>query len=181
MKNKVMAVLISLFCAVSLCFAEGTKGVKVKKGEPMPNIAAMGIDNKAHSVKTVSSIPKTKGVLVVVFASWCKACIDEIKQLVKAKKLLDEKGIRVLLVNAMEDDYDRLEQILKELDLQGFYLIFDKNGYIADDQLGLVMGKEKRNGRLPFACVLDNQGVIKEIIYDPEDDFVGQVLRVYGL
>jgi peroxiredoxin len=179
MKNKVMAVLVSLFCVVSLCFAQGAKGVKVKKGEAMPNIAAMGIEGKAYSVKTVSSIPNTKGVLVVVFASWCKACLDEIKQLIKAKKQLDQKGIRVLLVNAMEEDFDKLDQILKELDLHGFYLIVDKSGYIADDQLGLV-GKEKRDSRLPFSCVLDSQGVIKEIIYDPEEDFVQQVLRVYG-
>lgn len=152
-------------------FAQESAASPLVVGREAPSIAAFDANDNPISLATLARTKGTRGVVTQLWASWCKPCVHELKELSKNRKELEEKGIRVFLVNlAFSDDAEAVNKLVKELDLASFPLAFDRTGAVAT-AAGL---EPDENGvlKLPLTVVVDSSLSIRLVLRDAPKDYV---------
>ncbi len=144
-------------------------------GRPLPRVASVGVDpTTADSSERLLRLPGTRGLLVVFWATWCRPCVEEVRQVSRGRDRLEAAGVRVLLVNLLEER-EKVARFVQDNGLDGLPLIWDGNGVIVD-AFGLRDGREG-GLTLPVSVVTDGRGVVRAILRGAEDDHVGRVLQ----
>jgi alkyl hydroperoxide reductase subunit AhpC len=99
--------------------------------------------------------------------------VAELEGLTRAKARLDAAGVRVLLVNLL-DEPGRVARFVQERRLDAFPLIRDGSGSIVGDfELEDPMTKKLT---LPRSIVTDASGVVRAILRGGDGDHVERVL-----
>ena len=148
---------------------------KAKVGQDLPRLVGypLGATQPWVSHRMYSTLPpKTRGVAVVVFATWCKPCIKGIKVLVRSKERLAKAGISVVLINFGEDA-ETVEPWKQTIGIpEDFTLILDEWGAEA-----AKLGVKKPSARLPLTVMTDRRGKVTAIFGEEGDDYLSQVIR----
>jgi thiol-disulfide isomerase/thioredoxin len=87
---------------------------------------------RRHLEKTVADAPKTKRVALVYFATWCKPCAEGAAKLKKARKVLKENGVMVILVNVGEKEPEPVHKWIKDYGDPKLPLIMDTKSQLAE-------------------------------------------------
>jgi len=151
---------------------------KAVVGQPLPRVAAFGLDNGAYSSVQLLRQNATRGLLVQFWATWCKPCVTELDQLVAGRERLERAGVRVLLVNLLEDPA-RVAAFVRDHRLDGFPLILDSTGAIVEDFA--LEDQRSHQLALPVSIVSGADGVVRAILRDGGSDLVGKVLSALGV
>jgi len=163
----------ALVAAVAFAAPPDRQG-RAEVGRPLPRVASVGVDpNTADSSERLLKLPGTRGLLVQFWATWCGPCVAELDQLARAKDRLDAAGVRVLLVDLL-DDREKVARFVQEHRLDGLPLIWDGSGAIVGE-FGLEDPVTKKLA-LPLSIVADGRGVVRAIMRGGDGDHVGRVL-----
>ena len=146
-----------------------------KVGQDLPRLVGypLGATQPWVSHRMYAKLPpKTKGVAVVVFATWCKPCVKGIKVLVHSQERLAKAGISVVLVNFGEDA-ETVEPWKQTIGIpEDFTLILDEWGAEA-----AKLGVKNPSARLPLTVITDQRGKVTAIFGEEGDDYLSQVIR----
>ena len=146
-----------------------------KVGQDLPRLVGypLGATQPWVSHRMYSKLPpEKKGVVVVVFATWCKPCIKGIKVLASSKERLAKAGISVVLINFGEDA-ETVAPWTQTIGLPNdFTLILDEWGAEA-----AKLGVKKPSARLPLTLVTDRSGKVKAIFGVEGDDYLSLLMR----
>jgi serine/threonine protein kinase/thiol-disulfide isomerase/thioredoxin len=148
---------------------------RLEVGRPLPRIAGLTLDGtSALSSDGLLRQPGARGLLVQLWASWCAPCREELAQLARGRASIDQAGIRVLLVNLLEEP-EVVEEVVSRLGLEPFPLIRDANGVILE-KLGLQT-KGDRPATLPVSVLSDAGGAVIAIFTEGSSNYVDRVLE----
>lgn len=117
------------------------------------------VDAKAEDVMAAIKAPGSKAVVVNLWATWCKPCVEELPYLLKLREKYKDKGMRLILVsfdfNSVRSDVVRFLKKQK-IDFPSYRRKGKDNEFLAglSDQL---------TGQLPTTIFYDGEGNIKEI------------------
>ena len=64
-------------------------------GQQMPNFTFTDIDGKLHNLTDY----KGKNVLVVIWATWCMPCIDEVPHLITLRNIMSEDKLAIIAIS----------------------------------------------------------------------------------
>ena len=85
------------------------KKAKIDVGSAAPAIELTGADDKGFSLEALKG---KSGAVLVFFALWCKACMEEVPDLVEFQKNYGEKGAPVVAVN-FRDEPSKVKRFVK--------------------------------------------------------------------
>ena len=151
--------------------AMAADSLKVVVGQQAPWVAALDPDCNALSLGMLLEKHGTRGAVVQVWASWCKACVAELKELAAGQARLRKAGIGVLLVNVM-DTPEGMEKVVHDLKLQGLPLIRDATGAVVD---ALGLSKDEKLA-LPLSFAVNAKNVVKLVLHEKVGDYVARML-----
>jgi len=128
-----------------------------KPSEPKEVFAL--VDADAETVSAAIRAPGSKVVVVNLWATWCKPCVEELPYLLELRKKYKDKGMRLVLVSfdfkSVRSDVVRF---LKKEKI-GF-LSYRRKGKDNEFLAGL---SDQLTGQLPTTIFYDGEGNIKEI------------------
>lgn len=169
-----MKFLESLFLVMLLAvgsFAQpAANGSSASARLPMPSAIADSLPWFAVREVSTANAPFTKThltqlaqankrVALVYFATWCIPCREGVKRLAKAKDLLAQNKVGVVLVNIGENDEKLIEKWVEKLGASDFKIIVDPFKRMTEN-FGIVGAGEEM--ALPKTLVVDSQ--VKPVI-----------------
>ena len=89
----------------------------------------------AHAKITLSEVSKEHPVLLIFWATWCPACVEEIPLLNEWQRKWESRGLRILSVN-VEEPRGRVLQFSRRQKID-YPILLDTDGKVAD-RFGLV-------------------------------------------
>lgn len=148
--------LFILVLSVSLLASPAFAALKLD--EPAPTFSLRDREGKDFFLSDVAgpqSKGKLNGVILNFFASWCVPCRKELPLINSLTGELNEKGIKVVLVDVKED-IDTIDALLSELKVDKPVVLSDRYGTVA----------EKYGVRFfPATFFIGADGKIKDIIF----------------
>lgn len=146
-------------------------------GERLPHIAALDDAGTPHSASGLLAGPPPASGLVVQFMTVdCKPCRAELEALVRDRHRLDAAGIRVLIVNLM-DDPDRVASLIKALGADVFPVVRDRTGAIVESlDLAKPLAKGGTEIQVPLTFLVDARGILKRIVRRYHDGTIDDIL-----
>lgn len=155
MKGKVTAsaTIILLMLLVGL---PAWAGLKVN--DPAPTFSLLdsgGKDFYLSSVVGEEAKEKSRGVVLVFFATWCAVCKNELPIINSLVDELNSKGIKVVMVD-IKEDFDEINEFLAGLKV-------DKP-IVLSDRYGKVMEKYQIRF-LPTTYFIGSDGTVKDMIF----------------
>jgi len=130
---------------------------QLKKG-PLPWFVARDkSDLQPFSKKNLEELiePGTKRIALVFFASWCLPCREGVAILRDSQSDLEKNGVKVILVNAGENDVSKIESWAKANASEKWPVIYDKFKNV-QKSTGLISGAETEI-TFPKTILLDNK------------------------
>ncbi len=119
-------------------------------GEQSPDFTLKTLKQEALSLK---DFRQGKPVIVFFWATWCPHCREQLKLLSEHAKAIEEKGIKVALVD-LEEPAETVEAYMQKYSVP-FDVFFDEEGQVAElysiigvptfffiDQAGIIQGME---------------------------------------
>lgn len=115
------------------------------------------VDADLARVRAEVRRPGASAVVVNLWATWCKPCVEEFPHLLRLRSEMAPRGVRVLLVSG--DFPDEREQVVSFLKRQGVsFETYLKSG--PDD--AFIDGMDPRwSGALPATFVYDGEGRLR--------------------
>jgi peroxiredoxin len=149
----VLALGISIFILLKLneseIFFSGT--VKLEVGKAAPDFAFPGLDGRMISL----SDHRGKVVLVNIWATWCRPCVDEMPSMEKLYQELRNKDFEILAISIDSDGAEVVASFMQEYKLT-FPALIDSEGSIKESYG--VTG-------VPESFIIDQHGIlVKKII-----------------
>ena len=150
----------------------------LKKGDLAPGGKLLTIDGKEIDLKTLISQKPT--ILIFYRGGWCPYCSRQLQELAELEPSFEEMGFQILAISP--DMPHRLEVSLKRDELN-YTLLSDQTleltrrfglVYRLDNMSRSIFAVEKATGNslhllpVPAAFVLDTQGVIRFVYYNPD-------------
>jgi peroxiredoxin len=123
----------------------------IAEGLAIPDFTFPGIDGVSVSLSDF----KGKVVLVNIWATWCKPCVDEMPSMEKLYQKFKDKNFMILAVSIDESGRDAVASFMRKLNLT-FPALIDSKGTIKS--LYGVTG-------VPESFIIDQNGIlVKKII-----------------
>ncbi|RXZ80622.1 thiol-disulfide oxidoreductase [Paenibacillaceae bacterium] len=130
------------------------KRTAIKAGEHAPEFVLESLDGTEWRLSDYEG----KGVLLNFWASWCRACVNELPLMMEASKLVD--NVEVVAVNVGEQSAV-VDKFADRYDLE-FPILLDANGEV----------KQKyKITALPATLLLNKHGVIVSSLVGELDNF----------
>lgn len=145
-------------------------------GKDAPWFAAWTPGNAVINTKILLKDDATKRIAYVFFATYCEPCRYGLNFVKQNKVRLEAAGVRVVLVDYMEDAGE-VKPYLEKMGLKGFIVALDKFG-----QNGRKFGIEKKtkndvSAALPRTFIVGGDGRLKKIIGAEGEDYVEQLIN----
>jgi peroxiredoxin len=159
MKNHRLRILIGLILGVALmCVpawghldAFNQMGIVPPRVEkPAPNFSLKDLDGKTIRLDDFRGKP----VLLNFWATWCKACKDELPSMQRLYKSLEKEGVEVIAVSIDRRNFDRVQSFVDEYQLT-FPVLLDPDQKARKDYF--ILG-------LPTSYLIDADGKLKGYI-----------------
>ena len=155
-------------CSLLMAAACGSDARPISR-ENRPHAAALSLPAGIESVDAgrllrMAAEPKSPGLLVNVWASWCGSCKQEVPMLTALRDKLAQRGLRMLFVSADEaQDFPKARELAQGWSLGSPVLAVTPGG----------LGNFKRtlspdwHGGIPATFLLDGQGKLRHMWEGP--------------
>ncbi len=140
-----------------------------------PWFAAWDMNDKVINSKNIFS-PKTRRVVLVFFATYCKPCIAGLKIIAENREKFEAANIRIVLVNYMEEKAV-VQEFLQKHNLESFSVLWDKFGKVSEKFGVLNTGENGVVGSLPKTVVIEKDGKVARIIGKEGEDYVDLIVK----
>jgi len=134
----------------SIGIANAAEQTLTRVDNPVPDFSLEGVDGKVYDPEAL----KGKTWLINFWAVWCAPCLEELPSLNRAWSELQQHDVGMLAINIGEDA-DKIEQFLKEHDLQIDFPI------VIGDKIRTLSNWSARG--LPHTVVVSSEG---KIVYE---------------
>ena len=125
--------------------------IKLEAGKPAPSFALPGLDGKIVHL----SDHRGKVVLVNIWATWCRPCVDEMPSLEKLYQEFKDRDFEILAVSIDADGTGAVVPFMLKYKLT-FPALIDSEGSIRESY---------RVTGVPESFIIDQQGIlVKKII-----------------
>ena len=140
--------------------------VAIKDNLPAPDFTFPGLDGKKVSLSDY----KGKVVLVNIWATWCKPCVDEMPSMEKLYHKFKGKNFEILAVSIDEPGLKAVAPFMKKYNLTFPALI---------DSEGAVKARYGITG-VPESFIIDKQGILIKKIVGPVNWAAPNIFRFFG-
>jgi peroxiredoxin len=140
--------------------------VAIKDNLPAPDFTFPGLDGKKVSLSDY----KGKVVLVNIWATWCKPCVDEMPSMEKLYHKFKGKNFEILAVSIDEPGLKAVAPFMKKYNLT-FPALIDSEGAIK-----AVYGITG----VPESFIIDKQGILIKKIVGPVDWATPPIFRLFS-
>jgi len=137
----------------------------LKEGFAAPDLTFPGIDGVEVSLSDF----KGKVVLVNIWATWCKPCVDEMPSMEKLYKKFKRKDFEILAVSIDEGGRDTVAPFMNQYNLT-FPALMDSKGTVRS--LYGVTG-------VPESFIIDKNGILAKKIIGATDWATPEVFRFF--
>lgn len=157
--NRFVPVLIAvgvLVAVVGFVWLRSAKYEPLAVGKPAPDFVLTDLNNR----KVRLSDFRGKVVFLNFWATWCKPCKDEMPSMEILHRKFAKDGLVVLAVS--------IDRITTVKDIQPFIKSLNLTFPVLVDSWGKTDMPYKRTG-VPETFIIDQQGIIREIVIGPRD------------
>jgi peroxiredoxin len=157
--NRFVPVLIAvgvLVAVVGFVWLRSAKYEPLAVGKPAPDFVLTDLNNR----KVRLSDFRGKVVFLNFWATWCKPCKDEMPSMEILHRKFAKDGLVVLAVS--------IDRITTVKDIQPFIKSLNLTFPVLVDSWGKTDMPYKRTG-VPETFIVDQQGIIREIVIGPRD------------
>lgn len=147
------AILTAVFAIVWL---QSAKYEPLSVGKPAPDFTLYSLDDKLYRLSDF----RGKVVFLNFWATWCKPCREEMPSMEVLNKTFEKDGLVVLAVS--------IDRVTTTKDIPPFVKGMNLTFPVLIDSWGKTDKPYKRMG-VPETFIIDQQGVIREIVIGPRD------------
>jgi cytochrome c biogenesis protein CcmG, thiol:disulfide interchange protein DsbE len=148
-----IVILITVFTVVWL---QSAKYEPLAVGKPAPDFSLADLNDKPYRLSDF----RGKVVLLNFWATWCKPCREEMPSMEILNKNFEKDGLVVLAVS--------IDRVTTSKDIPPFVKGLNLTFPVLIDSWGRTDKPYKRMG-VPETFIIDQQGIIQEIIIGPRD------------
>jgi len=153
-KDIIIIFLIAMF-VLAILFLQRGKITKIKSGSKAPNFTATDINGNKISLSDY----KGKVVLVNFWATWCSPCKEEIPQLNKLYKIMQNRDFVILAIAEDNKSSNELKAFIKKYEMP-FTVLTDP---------GRVIAGYYRLSGVPETFLIDKNGKLIYKFIGPKD------------
>jgi cytochrome c biogenesis protein CcmG/thiol:disulfide interchange protein DsbE len=148
-----IVILITVFTVVWL---QSAKYEPLAVGKPAPDFSLADLNDKPYRLSDF----RGKVVFLNFWATWCKPCREEMPSMEILNKNFEKDGLVVLAVS--------IDRVTTSKDIPPFVKGLNLTFPVLIDSWGRTDKPYKRMG-VPETFIIDQQGIIQEIIIGPRD------------
>ena len=148
-----IAILIAVFTVVWL---QSAKYEPLAVGKPAPDFSLTDLNDKPYRLSDF----RGKVVFLNFWATWCKPCREEMPSMEILNKNFEKDGLVILAVS--------IDRVTTTKDIPPFVKGMNLTFPVLIDSWGKTDKPYKRMG-VPETFIIDQQGVIREIVIGPRD------------
>lgn len=146
-------VLVATFAIVWL---QSSKYEPLVVGKPAPDFALTDLNDKSHRLSDF----RGKVVFLNFWATWCAPCREEMPSMEVLNKNFEKDGLVILAVS--------IDRVTTTKDIPPFVKSLNLTFPVLIDSWGVTDKPYKRLG-VPETFIIDQQGIVREIIIGPKD------------
>ena len=146
-------VLVATFAIVWL---QSSKNEPLVVGKPAPDFALTDLNDKSHRLSDF----RGKVVFLNFWATWCAPCREEMPSMEVLNKNFEKDGLVILAVS--------IDRVTTTKDIPPFVKSLNLTFPVLIDSWGVTDKPYKRLG-VPETFIIDQQGIVREIIIGPKD------------
>lgn len=146
-------VLVATFAIVWL---QSSKYEPLVVGKPAPDFALTDLNDKSHRLSDF----RGKVVFLNFWATWCAPCREEMPSMEVLNKNFEKDGLVILAVS--------IDRVTTTKDIPPFVKSLNLTFPVLIDSWGITDKPYKRLG-VPETFIIDQQGIVREIIIGPKD------------
>jgi cytochrome c biogenesis protein CcmG, thiol:disulfide interchange protein DsbE len=153
----ILAVGTAIFVAVfTLVWLQSAKYEPLAVGKPAPDFSLTDLNDKQYRLSDF----RGKVVFLNFWATWCKPCREEMPSMEILNKNFEKDGLVMLAVS--------IDRVTTTKDISPFVKGLNLTFPILVDSWGRTDKPYKRMG-VPETFIIDQQGIIQEIVIGPRD------------
>ncbi|WP_455377780.1 redoxin domain-containing protein [Petrachloros mirabilis] len=153
----IFAVSAVILAAVfSVVWMQSAKYDPLEVGKPAPDFALYDINDKPYRLSDF----RGKVVFLNFWATWCKPCREEMPSMEILNKNFEKEGLVILAVS--------IDRVTTAKDIPPFVKGLNLTFPVLIDSWGKTDKPYKRMG-VPETFIIDQQGIIREIVIGPRD------------
>ena len=153
----IFAVGTVIFAAVfSIVWLQSAKYEPLAVGKPAPDFALADLNDKSYRLSDF----RGKVVFLNFWATWCKPCREEMPSMEILNKNFEKDGLVILAVS--------IDRVTTTKDISPFVKGMNLTFPVLVDSWGKTDKPYKRMG-VPETFIIDQQGIIQEIVIGPRD------------
>jgi peroxiredoxin len=146
-------ILIAVF---TLVWLQSAKYEPLAVGKPAPDFSLAGLNEKHYRLSDF----RGKVVFLNFWATWCKPCREEMPSMEILNKNFEKDGLVILAVS--------IDRVTTTRDIPPFVKGMNLTFPVLVDSWGQTDKPYKRMG-VPETFIIDQQGIIQEIVIGPRD------------
>jgi cytochrome c biogenesis protein CcmG/thiol:disulfide interchange protein DsbE len=147
------AILVAVF---TLVWLQSAKYEPLAVGKPAPDFSLTDLSDKNYRLSEF----RGKVVLLNFWATWCKPCREEMPSMEILNKNFEKDGLVILAVS--------IDRVTTTKDIPPFVKGMNLTFPVLVDSWGKTDKPYKRMG-VPETFIIDQQGIIQEIVIGPRD------------
>lgn len=147
------AILSAVFAIV---WVQSAKYEPLAVGKPAPDFTLYSLDEKPYRLSDF----RGKVVFLNFWATWCKPCREEMPSMEVLNKTFEKDGLVILAVS--------IDRVTTTKDIPPFVKGMNLTFPVLIDSWGKTDKPYKRMG-VPETFIIDQQGIIREIVIGPRD------------
>lgn len=147
------AILVAVFTIV---WVQSAKYEPLAVGKPAPDFSLTDLNDKHYRLSDF----RGKVVLLNFWATWCKPCREEMPSMEILNKNFEKDGLVILAVS--------IDRVTTTKDIPPFVKGMNLTFPVLVDSWGKTDKPYKRMG-VPETFIIDQQGIIQEIVIGPRD------------
>ncbi|HSC57577.1 MAG TPA: TlpA disulfide reductase family protein [Nitrospira sp.] len=146
-----------IFAAVfSIVWLQSSKYEPLAVGKPAPDFSLADLNDKPYRLSDF----RGKVVFLNFWATWCKPCREEMPSMEILNKNFEKDGLVILAVS--------IDRVTTTKDIPPFVKGMNLSFPVLIDSWGKTDKPYKRMG-VPETFIIDQQGIIQEIVIGPRD------------
>ena len=147
---------VILAVVFSIVWMQSAKYEPLAVGKPAPDFALSDLNDKPHRLSDF----RGKVVFLNFWATWCKPCREEMPSMEILNKNFEKDGLVILAVS--------IDRVTTTKDIPPFVKGMNLTFPVLIDSWGQTDKPYKRMG-VPETFIIDQQGIIREIVIGPRD------------